>query len=128
MRGMGTSSPAPLDEWDRGWQSFWKEAGFTPYELPASARDAAHRETQFLMTARTPEREIERLKRIQAEFVRGFRGLHALGPAVTVFGSAFLRPQGHAREVLLRVHRDAGRAGNARRAVRGRQARPARET
>ena len=40
---------------ERGWQSFWREAGFTPYELPASARDAAHRETQFLMTARTLE-------------------------------------------------------------------------
>jgi uncharacterized protein (TIGR00730 family) len=24
----GTSSTVPLDEWERGWQSFWKEAGF----------------------------------------------------------------------------------------------------
>ncbi len=87
-RGTGTPVPPPLDEWEQGWQSFWKKASFTPYELPASTRDAAHRETQFLMTARTPERELERLKRIQAEFVRGFKGLHALGPAVTVFGSA----------------------------------------
>ncbi len=83
-----TFPPPLLDEWERGWQSFWKEAGFTPYELPTSERDAAQRESGFLMTARTPEREMDRLTRIQAEFVRGFKALHALGPAVTVFGSA----------------------------------------
>jgi len=48
----------------------------TPYELPTSEREAVYRETQFLMKTRTLEREIERLKRIQAEFVRGFKGLH----------------------------------------------------
>jgi uncharacterized protein (TIGR00730 family) len=87
-RDAGAASVVPLDEWERGWQSFWKEAGFTPYELPASERGAAHRETHFLMKTRTLDGEIERLKRIQAEFVRGFKGLNTLGPAVTVFGSA----------------------------------------
>ncbi len=78
----------PLDEWERGWQSYWKQAGFTSYELPVDEHNKANDEYQFLMTTRTREHEIERLERIQAEFVRGFKGLSKLGPAVTVFGSA----------------------------------------
>jgi uncharacterized protein (TIGR00730 family) len=106
-------APAPLDAWERGWQGFWKEAGFMPYELPESARGAAHRESRFLMTARTPERERERLKRIQDEFVRGFKGLHALGPAVTVFGSARF-PEDHPHYRLARaVGAELARAGFA---------------
>jgi uncharacterized protein (TIGR00730 family) len=77
-----------LDEWERGWQSYWRQAGFTSYELPVDEGNKAQQEYQFLMTARTPQREMERLERIEAEFVRGFRGLSKLGPAVTVFGSA----------------------------------------
>jgi uncharacterized protein (TIGR00730 family) len=76
------------DEWERGWQSYWKKAGFTSYELPVDEHTKANEEYQFLMTARTREREIERLGRITDEFVRGFKGLSQLGPAVTVFGSA----------------------------------------
>jgi uncharacterized protein (TIGR00730 family) len=79
--------PQPnADEWERGWQSYWKKAGFTSYELPADIKK--NDEYQFLMTARTRQGEIQRLKRITAEFIRGFKGLSQLGPAVTVFGSA----------------------------------------
>jgi uncharacterized protein (TIGR00730 family) len=112
-RGAGTPSSLPLDEWERGWQSFWKEAGFTPYELPASERDAVHRETQFLMKTRTLEGEIERLKRIQAEFVRGFKGLHTLGPAVTVFGSARFKEDHRYYELARAVGAELARAGFA---------------
>jgi len=109
----GAAASLPIDEWERGWQSFWKEAGFTPYELPASERGAAHRETQFLMKTRTLDGEIERLKRIQAEFVRGFKGLHALGPAVTVFGSARFK-EDHPYYALARaVGAELARAGFA---------------
>jgi len=76
------------DEWEQGWQSYWKQAGFTPYELPVEERNKATQEYRFLMTSRTRKREIERLARIEAEFIRGFKGLSKLGPAVTVFGSA----------------------------------------
>jgi uncharacterized protein (TIGR00730 family) len=76
------------DEWDRGWQSYWKQAGFTSYELPVGKPNKANDEYQFLMAERTRKNEIERLKRINDEFVRGFKGLSKLGPAVTVFGSA----------------------------------------
>jgi hypothetical protein len=78
----------PLDEWDRGWQSYWKQAGFTSYELPVDESNKANDEYQFLMAERTRKNEIDRLKRINTEFVRGFKGLSKLGPAVTVFGSA----------------------------------------
>src|SRR6185312_5238121 len=54
--------------------------------------------------------ELRRLFRIAADFIRGFRGLHFVGPCVTVFGSA--RFQDHryyemAREMGSRL----GRAG-----------------
>lgn len=54
--------------------------------MPAdpSARD----DREFLGVTRTPARERQRLKRIDAEFARAFEALHDVGPAVTVFGSA----------------------------------------
>jgi uncharacterized protein (TIGR00730 family) len=76
------------DAWERGWQSYWKQAGFMPYELPIGEGTKANLEYEFLMTPRTVQRETKRLVRIAAEFVRGFKGLSKLGPAVTVFGSA----------------------------------------
>jgi uncharacterized protein (TIGR00730 family) len=112
-RGTGTPGPPPLDEWERGWQSFWKQASFTSYELPTTGRSAAQQELQFLMTARTPEREMQRLERIQAEFVRGFRGLHALGPAVTVFGSARFKEDHPYYRLARTVGAELARAGFA---------------
>ena len=56
------------------------------YELPEGGPGGAERD--FLADARTPEKERDRLQRIHDEFVRGFKGLYQLGPAVTVFGSA----------------------------------------
>src|SRR5262245_38646981 len=56
------------------------------YELPADG--AGDHERELLNSTRTPEKERARLRRIQDEFVRGFRGLFHVGPAVTVFGSA----------------------------------------
>jgi len=73
------------DEWERAWPRHWRKAGFTPYELNLSGSNAAYRERRFLMQPRTLEREQARLKRIMGEFEHGFRRLHKLGPAVTVF-------------------------------------------
>jgi uncharacterized protein (TIGR00730 family) len=72
--------------WERAWQKHWRKAGLPGYELPKGGRDAHERE--FLKLARTPEKERARLKRIHDEFVRGFKALFPIGPAVTVFGSA----------------------------------------
>jgi len=72
--------------WERAWQKTWSKTGLPGYELPASD------EGDFLSQARTPAKERARLKRIQNEFIRGFRGLFHVGPAVTVFGSARFKP------------------------------------
>jgi len=55
--------------------------------------------------------ELRRLLRIMGEFVRGFRALHFLGPAVTVFGSARF-PEDHRYYAMAReVGRRLGRSG-----------------
>jgi uncharacterized protein (TIGR00730 family) len=74
------------DAWERAWQKHWSKVGLPGYELPRGGPGGDERE--FLKTARTPEKERARLKRIEAEFVRGFKALFHVGPAVTVFGSA----------------------------------------
>jgi uncharacterized protein (TIGR00730 family) len=52
------------------------------------------REENFLRTRASRLTEFLRVIRIGAEFVRGFRAMHSIGPAVTVFGSARLK-EGH---------------------------------
>ncbi len=89
-----------LDEWERSWQRHWSRAGTSGYELPLSGPGGADRE--FLTQTRTPEKEIARLKRVQDELIRGFKGLYELGPAVTVFGSARFKPS-HAYYKLARA-------------------------
>jgi len=99
------------DEWERAWQRHWKKTGFTPYELSVSGSSAVHRERSFLMQRRTPERERARLKRIMGEFEHGFRRLHTLGPAVTVFGSARFKPGHPYYELGRQVGRKLAEAG-----------------
>jgi uncharacterized protein (TIGR00730 family) len=102
-----------VEEWGRRWQSFWAQAGSTAYELPPAGRATTQSEFQFLMTTRTPEREMERLARIQDEFVRGFRALSSLGPAVTVFGSARFTADHPYYRLAQAVGRELARAGFA---------------
>ena len=73
------------DAWEQEWKKHWSKVGAPGYELPTSG-DSAERE--LLNQTRTPEKEKARLKRIQDEFIRAFKGLYRVGPAVTVFGSA----------------------------------------
>jgi uncharacterized protein (TIGR00730 family) len=96
------------DHWERNWQKHWAKAG-TTYELPA----AQAQERDFLMQARTPAAEKARLKRIHDEFVLGFKRLHKLGPAVTVFGSARFN-EGHPYyKMAVEVGRELAKAGFA---------------
>ena len=111
--GRTTDHFRTTDEWERAWQKHWKKTGFTPYELSASGSEAAYRERSFLMQQRTPERERARLQRIMGEFERGFRRLHALGPAVTVFGSARFKPEHPYYELGRQVGRKLAEAGLA---------------
>jgi uncharacterized protein (TIGR00730 family) len=74
------------DAWTKSWNEHWSKVGSPGYELPAGGPDDDERE--FLADARTPEKEWERLHRINDEFISGFKNLFDVGPAVTVFGSA----------------------------------------
>jgi uncharacterized protein (TIGR00730 family) len=68
-------------------------------------------EEQFLAGPLARVAELRRVIRISAEFIRGFRALHFVGPCVTVFGSARV-PEGDEHYELARAmgHRlaDAG--------------------
>jgi uncharacterized protein (TIGR00730 family) len=67
----------------------------------------------FLAGPRSRVAELGRALRIFAEFIRGFRRLHFLGPAVTVFGSARF-PENHLYCALARqTAAELGRQGFA---------------
>jgi uncharacterized protein (TIGR00730 family) len=96
---------------EKTWEKYWRRAGKTTYELPVDSNEAALEEREFLVGARTPENEMERLKRINAEFENGFRKLFEIGPAVTVFGSARYK-EGHPYyELTRKVGRKLAEAG-----------------
>ena len=96
-----------IDEWERSWQQHWSKAGTKGFELPAGA------ESDFLGDARTVAKEKDRLNRIQAEFIRGFKGLYELGPAVTVFGSARFKENHPYYRLARKVGGELARAGFA---------------
>jgi uncharacterized protein (TIGR00730 family) len=100
-----------IDAWEQAWQKHWKKVSSSPYELHLPDSDAANRERNFLMERRSVERETARLKRITAEFERGFKRLGRLGPAVTVFGSARFKPGHTYYELAREVGRELALAG-----------------
>ena len=88
-------------------QSHDTEAGGAPWGK--HTRDPGER--IFLEGARPRLAEMFRAVRIFMELMRGFRGLHFLGPCVTVFGSARF-PESHPYYQLARaVGAELGRAG-----------------
>jgi uncharacterized protein (TIGR00730 family) len=97
------------DRWEREWRKHWAQAGTTPYELPP----AQAQERRFLMQTRTVEGERARLKRINDEFIRGFKRLATLGPAVTVFGSARFPERHPYYRMAVEVGRELASAGFA---------------
>jgi hypothetical protein len=102
-----------MEAWEQAWQKHWQKVGFSPYELHLPDTNAANRERNFLTEKRSPEREKARLKRITAEFERGFKRLGKLGPAVTVFGSARFKPGHPYYELAREVGRELALAGFA---------------
>jgi uncharacterized protein (TIGR00730 family) len=99
-----------VEAWEREWQGHWSKAGKQAYELPAS--QGGH-ERAFLAETRTPDKERARLQRIQGEFVRGFRELYRVGPAVTVFGSARFKENHKYYKLARSVGSELARAGFA---------------
>ncbi|HXO22411.1 MAG TPA: TIGR00730 family Rossman fold protein [Thermoanaerobaculia bacterium] len=74
-------------------------------------RTESSEEGRFLEGPQPRAHELRRLFRIGADFIRGFRGLHFVGPCVTVFGSARFQ-EDHRYYALARdVGRHLGRAG-----------------
>ncbi len=110
-RKQPTLSPPGLDEWEQAWQQRWSKVGSPGYELPVGGPGGQERD--FLANARTPEKEFDRLKRINDEFLRGFRGLFKLGPAVTVFGSARFKEDHRYYRLARAVGAELARAGFA---------------
>ncbi len=68
-------------------------------------------EGYFLSGPRPRFTELKRIFRIMAEFVRGFRGLHFVGPCVTVFGSARFREGNPHYELARAVGSELSRKG-----------------
>lgn len=68
----------------------------TSYEEPPTRWGPAadHEHEHFLGGPLSRFAELKRVGRIAAEFIRGFRALHFVGPCVTVFGSARF-PENH---------------------------------
>lgn len=64
-------------------------------------------------TAAVREADTLRIRLIADEFARGFDGLAAVGPAVTIFGSARTPPTHPHYELTRSVARELGRAGYA---------------
>ena len=75
--------PEPLEEGDTGLPA---DAPGTEWEPTGDEEEA-----EFLTGPRSRVKELVRVGRIAAEFVKGFRALHFVGPCVTVFGSARFR-------------------------------------
>src|SRR5678815_4005750 len=101
----------PADAWERSWQKHWSKVGLPGYELPTD--DAGADERDFLNNVRTPEKERARLKRINDEFIRGFKGLFSVGPAVTVFGSARFKETHSYYKLARRTGAELAKAGFA---------------
>lgn len=99
-----------IHEWEKDWRIISSQPGSKGYELPLAGTEP---EREFLTQARTPEREIARLKRIQEEFVRGFKALYQLGPAVTVFGSARFKENHRYYKLARAVGGELAKAGFA---------------
>jgi len=88
----------------------------TRRDPPESPRRSAHRddERRFLLGRRSRRAELASALRIFAEYVRGLRALHFVGPCVTVFGSARLAAEPPRRTRPLRILRERVLPGGAR--------------
>lgn len=98
--------------WDKTWKKYWQKAGKTSYELPLSD-DLMNQEREFLLEARTPEKEMERLVRINSEFENSFKKLFNIGPAITVFGSARYKENHPFYKLTVEVGKKLAEAGFA---------------
>jgi hypothetical protein len=89
-----------------------KEAAAQSGEEPRWGKGTEQAEDgHFLEGPHTRASELRRLLRIGADFIRGFRGLHFVGPCVTVFGSARFTEDHRYYALAREMGRRLGRAG-----------------
>ena len=86
--------------------------------LPPAAQDEGEdllssEEGYFLAGPHRRGSELRRVFRIMAGFIRGFRGLHFVGPSVTVFGSARFREDNPHYQLAREVGGELARRGFA---------------
>jgi uncharacterized protein (TIGR00730 family) len=103
IRPEKSPGPAPAGE-----QQAAAEAGQAPrWGKGTEQAEDGH----FLEGPHSRARELRRLFRIGMDFIRGFRGLHFVGPCVTVFGSARFHEDHPYYEMAREMGRRLGRAG-----------------
>ncbi|MFO0962750.1 MAG: TIGR00730 family Rossman fold protein [Phycisphaerales bacterium] len=79
---------------------------------PVPENGANHEAERLMLAGPRPRlEELARLFRISAEFLRGFRALHFVGPCVTVFGSARFAPGTKWYELARETSRLLGQEG-----------------
>ncbi|HMO65966.1 MAG TPA: TIGR00730 family Rossman fold protein [Verrucomicrobiota bacterium] len=105
------------DAWAAAWQKHWSKVGQPGFELPTGGGPGDD-EREFLTTAaRTVDKERARLKRIQDEFIRGFRGLFHVGPAratgAELARAGFATLTGGGPGIMEAANRGAHEAGGA---------------
>lgn len=79
------------EEWEESWQQHWEKAQMN-YELPTEVEAVVPVERDFLQHSRSFEKEMEKVEKVQAEFVAAIKKMQHIGPAVTIFGSARFKP------------------------------------
>lgn len=85
----------------------------TKYETPEWGKVSTHEDRGLLAGPRARLTELMRILRISAEFVRGFRALHFIGPCVTVFGSARFPEEHRYYQLAREVAGELARSGFA---------------
>jgi uncharacterized protein (TIGR00730 family) len=103
IRPEKSPGPPPAEE---------KQAAAEVGEAPRWGKGTEHAEDgHFLEGPHPRSSELRRLLRICGDFIRGFRGLHFVGPCVTVFGSARFQEDHPYYEMAREMGRRLGRAG-----------------
>jgi uncharacterized protein (TIGR00730 family) len=103
IRPEKSPGPAPAEE---------KQAAAEAGQAPRWGKGTEQAEDgRFLEGPHPRSSELRRLLRIGVDFIRGFRGLHFVGPCVTVFGSARFSEDHSYYEMAREMGRRLGRAG-----------------
>ncbi|HEV7505597.1 MAG TPA: TIGR00730 family Rossman fold protein [Thermoanaerobaculia bacterium] len=103
IRPEKSPGPAPAEE---------KQAAAEVGQAPRWGKGTEQAEDgRFLEGPKSRSSELRRLIRIGADFIRGFRGLHFVGPCVTVFGSARFQQEHRYYEMAREMGCRLGRAG-----------------